>query len=232
MLSRPRVMAVLVTMSSIVMGRVSSPDCGWACGAAKPPPCWPYWPWWKAARPAPPSWVAPWALDCDSELKTGLLLVRIGVPSRVSGKVDRRLSPPGHRRLTRSCTTRGTTGVFPLLSPILPEKSSTVGGTPPHLTSVRFIDGQCAVPATTARTAGGYRRGMGWAMTQDNMEFDGEYDVIVVGSGVAALFGAAAATSRGLTTCVVEKTDRFGGTSAYSGGAVWLPGNQILARDG
>src|SRR5699024_7585817 len=69
-------------------------------------------------------------------------------------------------------------------------------------------------------------------MTQDNMEFDGEYDVIVVGSGVAALFGAAAATSRGLTTCVVEKTDRFGGTSAYSGGAVWLPGNQILARDG
>lgn len=69
-------------------------------------------------------------------------------------------------------------------------------------------------------------------MTQDNMEFDGEYDVIVVGSGVAALFGAAAATSRGLTTCVFEKTDRFGGTSAYSGGAVWLPGNQILARDG
>src|SRR5690554_6667602 len=48
-----------------------------------------------------------------------------------------------------------------------------------------------------------------------------EFDVIVVGSGVAALFGAAAAASRGLTTCLVEKTDRFGGTSAYSGGAVW-----------
>lgn len=61
---------------------------------------------------------------------------------------------------------------------------------------------------------------------------DAEFDVVVVGSGIAALFGAAAAVSRGLTTCLVEKTDRFGGTSAYSGGAVWLPGNAVLARDG
>jgi 3-oxosteroid 1-dehydrogenase len=29
---------------------------------------------------------------------------------------------------------------------------------------------------------------------------------------------------------VIEKTDRFGGTSAYSGGSVWLPGNHVLAR--
>lgn len=62
--------------------------------------------------------------------------------------------------------------------------------------------------------------------------FDAEFDVVVVGSGVAALFGAAVAASRGLSTCLVEKTDRFGGTSAYSGGAVWLPGNRVLARDG
>ena len=63
-------------------------------------------------------------------------------------------------------------------------------------------------------------------------EFDAEFDVVVVGSGVAALFGAAAAASRGLSTCLIEKTDRFGGTSAYSGGAVWLPGNAVLVRDG
>ena len=62
--------------------------------------------------------------------------------------------------------------------------------------------------------------------------WDTEYDVVVVGSGVAALFGAVAAASRGLSTCLIEKTDRFGGTSAYSGGSVWLPGNTILARDG
>lgn len=69
-------------------------------------------------------------------------------------------------------------------------------------------------------------------MTAQSSSGAAEFDVIVVGSGVAALFGAAAAASRGLTTCLVEKTDRFGGTSAYSGGAVWLPGNPVLARDG
>lgn len=69
-------------------------------------------------------------------------------------------------------------------------------------------------------------------MTTQDRTFDEEFDVVVVGSGVAALFGAAAAASRGLSTCLVEKTDRFGGTSAYSGGAVWLPGNAVLERDG
>lgn len=68
-------------------------------------------------------------------------------------------------------------------------------------------------------------------MTTQAGTFDAEFDVVVVGSGVAALFGAAAAASRGLSTCLLEKTDRFGGTSAYSGGAVWLPGNAVLARD-
>ena len=69
-------------------------------------------------------------------------------------------------------------------------------------------------------------------MTQQRNDVDAEYDVVVVGSGIAALFGAAAAASRGLSTCLIEKTDRFGGTSAYSGGGVWLPGNAVLARDG
>ncbi|MGV9709069.1 FAD-dependent oxidoreductase [Gordonia sp. NPDC003424] len=64
------------------------------------------------------------------------------------------------------------------------------------------------------------------------MAWDNSFDVVVVGSGGAALAGALAAVERGLTTCVVEKTDRFGGTSAYSGGSVWLPGNHVLARDG
>lgn len=64
------------------------------------------------------------------------------------------------------------------------------------------------------------------------MSWDGTYDVVVVGSGGAALAGALAATHRGLSTCVIEKTDRFGGTSAYSGGSVWLPGNHVLERQG
>lgn len=55
------------------------------------------------------------------------------------------------------------------------------------------------------------------------------FDVVVVGSGGGALVGAYAAASRGLRTLVVESTDRFGGTTAYSGAGLWLPGNHILA---
>ena len=59
-----------------------------------------------------------------------------------------------------------------------------------------------------------------------------EYDVIVVGSGGGALTGAVLAATAGLSTVVVEKTERIGGTSAYSGGACWLPGSQVQQRAG
>lgn len=52
-------------------------------------------------------------------------------------------------------------------------------------------------------------------------------DVVVVGSGGGALVGALAAADHGLATVVVEKTARFGGTSAYSGASCWLPGTPI-----
>lgn len=50
-----------------------------------------------------------------------------------------------------------------------------------------------------------------------------EYDLIVVGSGAGALLGAIRAQEQGLKTLVVEKTDLFGGTSALSGGGIWIP---------
>ncbi len=59
-----------------------------------------------------------------------------------------------------------------------------------------------------------------------------EYDVIVVGSGGGALTGAALAALAGLATLVVEKTAFLGGTSAYSGGACWLPGSDVQQRAG
>ncbi len=62
--------------------------------------------------------------------------------------------------------------------------------------------------------------------------FQGEYDVVVVGSGGGALTGAALAAKAGLSVCVVEKTSLLGGTSAYSGGACWLPGSQVQQRAG
>lgn len=59
-----------------------------------------------------------------------------------------------------------------------------------------------------------------------------QYDVIVVGSGGGALAGAALAARAGLSVAVVERTDLLGGTSAYSGGACWLPGSQVQQRAG
>lgn len=59
-----------------------------------------------------------------------------------------------------------------------------------------------------------------------------EYDVIVVGSGGGALAGAYSAAAAGLRTVVLEKTGLFGGTSSYSGGAMWLPGTKVQERAG
>jgi 3-oxosteroid 1-dehydrogenase len=65
-----------------------------------------------------------------------------------------------------------------------------------------------------------------------DLDLDATYDVVVVGSGGGALTGAALAARAGLSTVVVERTDRLGGTSAYSGGACWLPGSAVQQRAG
>jgi len=59
-----------------------------------------------------------------------------------------------------------------------------------------------------------------------------EFDVVVVGSGGGAMTAALLARKHGLSTVVVEKTDKLGGTSAYSGGACWLPGSAVQQRAG
>ncbi|KUI23519.1 3-ketosteroid-delta-1-dehydrogenase [Mycobacterium sp. GA-1285] len=61
---------------------------------------------------------------------------------------------------------------------------------------------------------------------------DESVDVVVAGSA-GALAGAYTAAREGLSVAIVEATDRFGGTFAYSGGGgMWYPCNAVLARAG
>jgi 3-oxosteroid 1-dehydrogenase len=62
--------------------------------------------------------------------------------------------------------------------------------------------------------------------------WDAETDVLVVGSGAGALTAAATAGALGARAIVIEKTAQFGGTSATSGGAVWLPATHRAAEAG
>lgn len=50
-----------------------------------------------------------------------------------------------------------------------------------------------------------------------------ECDVLVVGSGAGGLSTAVAASHFGLKVIVAEKADVFGGTTAFSGGWLWVP---------
>ncbi len=59
-----------------------------------------------------------------------------------------------------------------------------------------------------------------------------EYDVVVVGAGGAGMTAALAARKRGLSTLLVEKSAYFGGSTARSGGGVWIPGNYALREAG
>ncbi|MBU6257048.1 MAG: FAD-binding protein [Burkholderiales bacterium] len=57
-------------------------------------------------------------------------------------------------------------------------------------------------------------------------------DLVVVGSGAGALMGAVRAADAGLSVLVVEKSALVGGTSAISGGGIWVPCNDDQARAG
>jgi succinate dehydrogenase/fumarate reductase flavoprotein subunit len=51
------------------------------------------------------------------------------------------------------------------------------------------------------------------------------YDVIVIGAGAAGMTAATVSATMGLRVLLLEKTGLIGGTTAISGGMVWIPAN-------
>lgn len=63
------------------------------------------------------------------------------------------------------------------------------------------------------------------------MNGDHTFDVVVVGSGAAAFSAAITAADGGASVLMLESTERWGGSSAMSGGGLWLPNNPLMQRD-
>ncbi|MEO3999628.1 FAD-dependent oxidoreductase [Mesorhizobium sp. CAU 1732] len=57
-------------------------------------------------------------------------------------------------------------------------------------------------------------------------------DVLVIGSGASGLSAAVTAAHFGLKVVVAEKAPMFGGTSAWSGGWLWIPRNPLARAAG
>ena len=64
------------------------------------------------------------------------------------------------------------------------------------------------------------------------MDFEKEVDFLVIGSGAAALAAGIRAHDLGLDTLLVEKGEFYGGSTAMSGGVVWVGNNPHMAGVG
>ena len=62
--------------------------------------------------------------------------------------------------------------------------------------------------------------------------FNETFDFVVVGSGGGSMCCALALRAAGKSVVILEKTALIGGTTARSGGVMWIPDNRFMKRDG
>ena len=62
--------------------------------------------------------------------------------------------------------------------------------------------------------------------------WDYETDLLIVGSGAGGMTAALVGKLEGLDSLILEKTEYFGGSTALSGGFVWVPDNYVMAEMG
>ena len=59
-----------------------------------------------------------------------------------------------------------------------------------------------------------------------------EYDLVIVGSGGGSMAAALVAHKLGKSVVILEKMDKVGGSTSFSGGVWWIPNNPLLAEAG
>jgi 3-oxosteroid 1-dehydrogenase len=69
-------------------------------------------------------------------------------------------------------------------------------------------------------------------MSEQHTQQTHGFDVVVIGSGAGGMLAACRAADRGLSVVVIEKSEVYGGTSAVSGGGIWIPCNHHIAELG
>ena len=83
--------------------------------------------------------------------------------------------------------------------------------------------GPSSPTATPSPEGGGRGAHAGW---------DDTFDFVCIGSGAASMAAALRAHDLGLKVLIVEATDQYGGSTAISGGVVWIPNNPQLPSRG
>ena len=59
-------------------------------------------------------------------------------------------------------------------------------------------------------------------------DFDETFDWVVVGSGAGSVSSALLMKQAGKSVVILEKSPYFGGTTAKSGGVMWIPNNRFM----